>query len=115
MNYLFSGRLITADLYNVSNKIYDIPSIEKMLTQGVKKAHATLLFIHTETLQPEGFTTFALLLESHVAIHAYPEVGSVFADVFTCGKCETEIIINAITSYFKPTEVIINEVLRGNH
>jgi S-adenosylmethionine decarboxylase len=28
----------------------------------------------------------ALLSESHASLHTYPEVGSMFLDVFTCGN-----------------------------
>jgi S-adenosylmethionine decarboxylase len=35
--------------------------------------------------QPHGVTGLALLAESHISIHTWPESGYAAVDVFTCG------------------------------
>ena len=39
----------------------------------------------THQFQPQGVTGLALLAESHISIHTWPESGYAAVDVFTCG------------------------------
>ena len=50
-----------------------------------KGAGATLLNLITHQFQPQGVTGLALLAESHISIHTWPESGYAAIDVFTCG------------------------------
>ena len=45
----------------------------------------TLLGIQSHKFQPQGVTAVALLAESHISIHTWPENGMAICDVFTCG------------------------------
>jgi S-adenosylmethionine decarboxylase len=51
----------------------------------VNQAGATLLNLITHHFQPQGVTGLALLAESHLSIHTWPESGYAAVDVFTCG------------------------------
>lgn len=46
---------------------------------------ATVLHSFGYSFDPQGATAFALLAESHVSIHTWPEEGVAELDVFTCG------------------------------
>ena len=48
-------------------------------------ANATLLHVYTHKFEPQGVTGFALLAESHISIHTWPEECRAVCDVFTCG------------------------------
>ncbi len=39
----------------------------------------------THSFKPQGVTGLALLAESHISIHTWPEIGYAAIDVFTCG------------------------------
>jgi S-adenosylmethionine decarboxylase len=39
----------------------------------------------THRFDPQGVTGLALLAESHISIHTWPESGYAAVDVFTCG------------------------------
>ncbi len=41
--------------------------------------------------KPQGVTGLALLAESHISIHTWPEIGYAAIDVFTCGSCKNRI------------------------
>ncbi len=59
--------------------------IEGMLILAANSARATLLHTHVHKFEPQGVTGFALLAESHISIHTWPEDGRAVCDVFTCG------------------------------
>lgn len=47
-----------------------------------------------------GATAFALLAESHISVHTWPEIGSIVIDIFTCGN---EMNLPALVEFFKKT------------
>ena len=55
------------------------------ITAAARQAGATLLNLITHRFQPQGVTGLALLAESHISIHTWPESGYAAVDVFTCG------------------------------
>ncbi|MFO8236863.1 MAG: adenosylmethionine decarboxylase [Prochlorococcaceae cyanobacterium] len=55
------------------------------ITAAAREAGATLLNLITHRFQPQGVTGLALLAESHISIHTWPESGYAAVDVFTCG------------------------------
>jgi len=59
--------------------------IKEALVRAADAAGATLLNIVSHKFQPQGVTALALLAESHIAIHSYPEYGYAAIDSFTCG------------------------------
>jgi len=59
--------------------------IKDALTKAADAAGATLLSLVTHKFQPQGVTALALLAESHIAFHSYPEYGYAAIDSFTCG------------------------------
>ena len=49
------------------------------------KCHSTLLALHSHKFDPQGVTCVAMLAESHISIHTWPETGMAVCDIFTCG------------------------------
>lgn len=61
------------------------------LRSAATKARATLLGEVAHRFEPQGVTALALLAESHISMHTWPELGYAACDVFTCGEtCEPE-------------------------
>ena len=50
---------------------------------------STLLQLVSHQFEPQGVTALALLAESHMSIHTWPENGYAAIDVFTCGRTAT--------------------------
>lgn len=75
-------------------ELYDCPAIllndrcliEQLLTDAAQIARSTLLTLTSQAFQPQGVTALALLAESHISIHTWPETGYAAVDVFTCGQ-----------------------------
>ena len=59
--------------------------IQQALRDAAIVADSTLLDEVCHQFQPHGVTALALLAESHISIHTWPETGYAAVDVFTCG------------------------------
>ena len=80
------GKHCILELYDCdSSKLDDEVFLRSAITQAAERAGATLLNLITHQFQPQGVTGLALLAESHISIHTWPEAGYAAVDVFTCG------------------------------
>nr|YP_002049246.1 S-adenosylmethionine decarboxylase proenzyme [Paulinella chromatophora]ACB43036.1 S-adenosylmethionine decarboxylase proenzyme [Paulinella chromatophora] len=73
--------LYDCDVYKLDNESF----ISNAIAMAAKCAGATLLNLITHRFEPQGVTGLALLAESHISIHTWPESGYAAVDVFTCG------------------------------
>ena len=48
-------------------------------------AHSKLIDVNFHKFEPQGVTGIALLADSHISIHTWPEKGLAMCDIFTCG------------------------------
>ena len=76
-------------------------------------AGATLLHIHVHHFQPNGISGVAVLAESHISIHTWPEVGYAAMDVFMCGNANPDACVPVLREAFSPKRVAVSEILRG--
>ena len=80
------GKHCILELYDCdSSKLDDEDFLRSAITQAAERAGATLLNLITHQFEPQGVTGLALLAESHISIHTWPESGYAAVDVFTCG------------------------------
>ena len=80
------GRHCILELYQCDHvKLNDEAFIRTTITSSAKIAGATLINLVTHSFKPQGVTGLALLAESHISIHTWPEIGYAAIDVFTCG------------------------------
>ena len=80
------GTHMIADLYGCSH-LDDLALIDAALRDATKAIGATLLDLRLHAFGPEqGITGVALLAESHVSIHTWPEHGYAAVDIFVCGS-----------------------------
>ncbi len=108
-----AGRHYIVDFYEASF-LTDIELMERALMDAAQVAGATLLHIHLHKFTGEGgITGVALLAESHMSVHSWPERNYAAFDVFMCGKAEPEKAVALLRSIFKPKRVEIKEILRG--
>jgi len=59
------------------------------------------------------FSAIALLAESHLSLHAWPELGYVALDVFTCGQADPQKIMSSLEKHFRPKETAYLKIPRG--
>jgi len=112
-NINYAGRHIILDFWGVKN-INSVSLIRRTLTQTVKACGATLLKIDLHKFSPQGVSGMALIAESHISIHTWPEYQYVAIDVFTCGsKVDPDKAISSLKKSLKPKKVQILEIKRG--
>ncbi len=81
------GKHCILELYDCElEKLNDEAFLRTIITSAAKSAGATLLNLITHKFEPQGVTGLALLAESHISIHTWPESGYAAVDVFTCGN-----------------------------
>ena len=80
------GKHCILELYECdTERLDDEAFLRTTITTAAKRAGATLLNLITHRFDPQGVTGLALLAESHISIHTWPENGYAAVDVFTCG------------------------------
>ena len=85
--YENTGRHCILEIYECDQaKLNDEAFVRTTITSSVKMAGATLIDLITHSFKPQGVTGLALLAESHISIHTWPEIGYAAIDVFTCGN-----------------------------
>jgi S-adenosylmethionine decarboxylase len=107
-----AGVHLIVDLHG-AERLDDIELIEATLRRCVEAAQATLLHIHVHHFHPNGVSGVAVLAESHISIHTWPDVGYAALDVFMCGKASPDACIPVLRKAFKAKRVEVNEILRG--
>lgn len=66
--------------------IDDEALVRSLLEEAARDSGATLLSTHVHRFDPHGISGVAILAESHLAIHTWPELGYAAVDAFTCGE-----------------------------
>jgi S-adenosylmethionine decarboxylase len=56
----------------------------------------------------------AVLSESHISIHSWPEVGYAALDVFMCGEAKPHLTVDVLKAAFGPDRVVVKELLRAH-
>jgi S-adenosylmethionine decarboxylase len=108
-----AGAHLIIDLYD-AGKLDDLDHVEAALRACVDAAGATLLHIHLHHFEPNGgISGVAVLAESHISIHSWPENGYAALDVFMCGKAKPEACVPVLREAFKPGRIAVSEYLRG--
>lgn len=109
----FAGSHLIVDLYG-ARRLDELEFIESTLRKCVQVAGATLLHIHLHPFEPNGGVSgVAVLAESHISIHSWPERGYAAMDIFMCGKARPERCIEVLLSAFSPQRMLVEENLRG--
>jgi len=107
-----AGAHLIIDLYG-AQRLNDIEHIEETLRKCVTAAKATLLHIHLHHFQPNGVSGVAVLAESHISIHTWPDAGYAALDVFMCGKANPDACVPILREAFKVKRIAVGELLRG--
>ena len=109
----FAGTHLLLDLYNASH-LDNIERIEQAMRDIVISCGATLLHIHLHHFSPSGGVSgVAVLAESHISVHTWPERDYAAFDVFMCGDAEPENAIPVLKRAFFPRRIEVCEELRG--
>lgn len=108
-----AGAHLLVDLYQ-AERLDDIGHVEATLRACVEAAGATLLHIHLHHFEPNGgISGVAVLAESHISIHSWPEHGYAALDIFMCGNANPDACVPVLRAAFRPNKIAVSEHLRG--
>ncbi|HVV25232.1 MAG TPA: adenosylmethionine decarboxylase [Pseudonocardiaceae bacterium] len=112
---VFAGHHVFAEFEGIDASLLDdVAFLRVTLERSLDSAGATVCDIVSKRFAPQGVTVLALLSESHASLHTYPEVGSVFVDVFTCGnRADPELAMRLLAEALGATSPNITTIRRG--
>ena len=109
----YAGTHLIVDLRG-AHGLDDLGHVESALREAVAAAGATLLHIHLHHFTPNaGVSGVAVLAESHISIHTWPERRYAALDVFMCGGARPQETLEVFRRAFRPERMDVAEHLRG--
>lgn len=112
-NVKFAGSHLILDFWGAKN-LDDQILMEAAFRDAVSAAQATLLHIHLHKFLPSGgISGVAVLAESHISVHTWPERDYAAFDIFMCGDAQPLRAARLLKEAFNPTSVKLQEIMRG--
>ncbi|MCP4076906.1 MAG: adenosylmethionine decarboxylase [Gammaproteobacteria bacterium] len=109
----YSGTHLIIDLWGAS-RLDESELMEETLNNCVSACFATLLHIHIHKFSDTGgLSGVAVLAESHISVHTWPERDYAAFDVFMCGVTKPLNVIDILNNAFNPKDIKVKELLRG--
>ena len=109
----FAGTHLIIDLWDADD-LDDIELMERALREAVDASGATLLHIHLHHFEPNGGVSgVAVLAESHVSVHTWPERRYAAFDAFMCGDADPTRCVPVFEKAFDPGRIEVQTYLRG--
>ena len=110
----FAGMHVIVDLYGAKD-LDNIDLIESVIRECVTECGANLLHIHLHHFTPnDGVTGVAVLSESHISVHTWPERKFAAFDIFMCGESQPEKAIDILQKRFQSESSEIKLFRRGD-
>lgn len=109
----FAGTHLIVDLWGAKH-LDDLGHVEQALRSAVSASNATLLHIHLHHFTPNGgISGVAVLAESHISIHTWPERNYAALDIFMCGDADPQKAVPELDRAFEPARIEVDELRRG--
>ena len=110
---VFAGTHLIIEVVD-GDGLNDPDRIENAFRRCVDECGATLLHLHLHRFSPQGVSGVAVLAESHISVHTWPERRYGAFDVFMCGDADPHRAIPVLKAAFAAREVRVTELLRGD-
>jgi S-adenosylmethionine decarboxylase len=108
-----AGTHLVVDLWG-ARRIDCLETVRTALTESARACAATLC--HLELKQFDGgggVYGVAMLSQSHITIHSWPECGYAAVDCFLCGPCDPYRMLPVLQEYLAPERMVVSELKRG--
>lgn len=110
------GRHLILEMWDCCGEtVNNVEVIKEILAKTAKVINATVIDIRCHHFSPYGVTGVAILAESHISIHTWPEYKYVAADIFLCGNAiSPQVAASYLTQAFHAKETSMVEFKRGD-
>jgi S-adenosylmethionine decarboxylase proenzyme len=81
--------------------------IRRILRRAAMTCRLHVLQQGMHRFEPHGITAYALLSESHVSVHTWPELGFALVDVLSCAKIPRASLVASLQELLAPAEIIV--------
>ena len=110
---VYAGSHVLVDFWGASN-LTEPELIEMALREAANACGATVLHVHVHQFSSNGGVSgVAVLAESHISIHTWPELDFAAFDIFMCGNCVPERALPVLRRVFRPDREQVEEHKRG--
>ena len=107
------GRHLIVEMWEAEN-LNSPGCVEAGLREAVEAIDGTLLDLRVHSFPVHGVTGVAVIAESHIAVHTWPEYGYAAVDIFTCNlTADVQAGIDALARHLRPGRTEAVEVRRG--
>jgi len=108
-----AGRHFIVDFW-AARYLTDALRIESALKEAASVAGAELLHTHMHRFSGAGGVTgVALLAESHISVHTWPELDFAAFDLFMCNSADPGPALDLLRSVFQPAREEVRILIRG--
>jgi len=108
-----AGTHLLIDFWDASF-LDDAGAVEHALREAAAACGATLLHVHVHSfMENGGVSGVAVLAESHISVHTWPEIGYAAFDVFMCGRCDPGLAVPVLRRRFLPRREAVETQKRG--
>ena len=108
----FAGRHLLLECWQ-ANRLDDLEHIAAALREATEVSRATLLELKLHHFEGGGVSGVAILAESHISIHTWPERGYAAIDIFMCGQADPYLAIPVLRRAFAVERLQVSEHRRG--
>lgn len=106
------ARQLTVDLYNCNEKRFIDSDAVKTLIESVFDTEGQII---SSKIDNEHTAFIAAFKDGHLALHLYPALRYVAADIFTCSENEdSEELAKNLRKYFQPDKIKSTYLKRGD-
>jgi len=109
------GRHLLAEFYDCnSNILNNVQLVEEAMTDAAIACGATVVQKNFHHFSPFGVSGAVIIMESHLAIHTWPEYGYAAVDLFTCGaSCDPKVAYEFLIEALGAGSAFYSELKRG--
>ena len=106
------GEHIVLDLLGIKQD-YTPKFFGKIIYKIAKAAKVEILNVSQHKFKPQGFTLVALLAESHMSFHTFPEKNIISFDFFTCAKISPSVALDILKKEIRHKRIIVRKFDRS--
>ena len=113
--YKVYGKHVYGNLMGCRNTaaLSDPKKLEEIVLEAARRGNMTVLDVKSWKIG-QGVSIVAIILESHITIHTWPEYNFATVDVYSCGEhTDPEEAFKYIVEMLKPIEVTLGQADRS--